>query len=317
MIERPIPCVVDTNVVMLDVLRYSKHGHTALRVAAQIGALKTYASVHVIDEVFEHLPELAGRREAPNAMASWKPYSQGITFVEAPHTLPPDPRVIALAETDADDVPTGILVSILAPCISLSQDPHMVGVGLASPEWLQLALSSRNIGYAFALKLAGPAAIVGSGFAGVGVAKLIALLSRSPLGRVILGFGGVASYLGLHRSYERGWEGPRRARDALREGLTKYGNELVRAELLAEEARDVIEDALIAPIEPTIGMQALRALALAREPKTASEIGRAMIDEDEPLPRRLVSDIRRELEPSRMARKATEHRWELATWEVT
>lgn len=317
MIERPIPCVVDTNVVMLDVLRYAEHGHTALRVATQIGALKTYASIHVIDEVYEHLPELAKRRRVPRAIAAWKAYSEGIAFVEVPETLPPDPRVIALAQADADDVPTGILVSTLAPCISLSQDPHVVDAGLASPEWLRLALSSRDIGHAFALKLLGGGAMVGTGFAGAGVVKLVAALSRSPAGRVLLGIGAVASYLGLRRSYERGWEGPLRAREALRQGLTKYGDELVRVELLAEKARGVIEDALITPIEATRGMQAVRVLALAREPMTSTEVGRALIDEGQALPKALVNDIRREFGTSTMARKATEHRWELSTWEVS
>ena len=123
-----------------------------------------------------------------------------------------------------------------------------------------------------------------------------------------LGIGGVASYLGLRRSYERGWEGPLRAREALRQGLTNYGNELVRVELLAEKARGVIEDALITPIEPTRGMQAMRVLALAREPMTSTEVGRALIDEGQALSKTLVNDIRREFGTSTMARKTTEHR---------
>ncbi len=48
-----------------------------------------------------------------------------------------DPRVLAI--TDPDDVPTGQLAKLIAPCAVFSEDRHLCKPGLAPPEWREVA----------------------------------------------------------------------------------------------------------------------------------------------------------------------------------
>ena len=48
-----------------------------------------------------------------------------------------DPQVLAI--TDPDDVPTGQLAKLIAPCIVFSEDRHLRNPGLAPPEWREAA----------------------------------------------------------------------------------------------------------------------------------------------------------------------------------
>ena len=48
-----------------------------------------------------------------------------------------DPQVLAI--TDPDDVPTGQLAKLIAPCVVFSEDRHLRKPGLAPPQWREAA----------------------------------------------------------------------------------------------------------------------------------------------------------------------------------
>lgn len=314
--DRPLPCVVDTNVVMRDVLRRARKGHTALSMATQVGAITTFAAIHVIDEVTENLPELACRQRVDNAMEVWKAYSRSIKFIELPPEVPPDERVLQVAHHDKDDLPTAILVVMLAPCISLSEDPHLVDAGLASPEWLRLALSSRDIAYAQAIRELGGFGIAGTGLTLAGAGKLVIRAAKSPFGRAGLATAAVMTLLALQRSQRSGWQGPRKVGGVLEQAITAYFREAVLSERKRAVAEAFISKALVPSRQPTRGLIIGRTLALADDPMTATEIARTLVPEDHPVPRKVLIEVQGLLSRSPMFRRATTHRWELQTWEV-
>lgn len=316
MIERPLPCVVDTNVIMRDVLRFARKSHSALSLASQVGAIKTFASVHVIDEVAEHLPELAERQHVATAMEAWKTYSKNISFVELPTELPPDERVARVEREDRDDLPTAILVVTLAPCISLSEDPHLTNAGLASPDWLKLALSSRDISYARAIRELGGAGLAGTGLGVAGIAKLIAKAARSRLGQLGLAVAAVTAVVGLQRSQRSGWKGPRKAGDLTGQAVAAYFKEAIVSDRRRAIAERLINQALVPSLDPTTREKIIRVLSLEGDPMTATELARKLIADEIPLPRETVARVRNELSRSPMVQQATPHRWELLTWEV-
>jgi predicted nucleic acid-binding protein len=316
MIERPLPCVVDTNVIMRDVLRFARKSHTALSLAMQVGAIKTFAAVHVIDEIAEHLPELAKRQRVANAMEAWKAYSKNIYFVELPTELPPDERVAQVDREDRDDLPTAILVVILAPCISLSEDPHLTDADLASPDWLKLALSSRDIAYARAIRELGGAGLAGTGLTFAGLAKLIAKATKSRLGQLGLLAAAIATGAALQRSQKSGWQGPRKAGDLAGQATAAYFKEAILSDKRRAVAEGFINQALVHPLNAPLGVKVARILALGNDAMTATEIARTMIPEGAPLPRKLFAAVQGELSQSPMFRRATSHQYELLTWEV-
>ncbi len=316
MIERPLPCVVDTNVIMRDVLRFARKSHTALSLATQVGAIKTFAAVHVMDEVAEHLPKLAERQRVTNAMEAWKTYSKNICFVELSTEPTIDGRVAQVAREDKDDLPTAILVVTLAPCISLSEDPHLTDAGLASPDWLKLALSSRDIAYALAIRELGGVGLAGTGLGVAGIAKLIAKAANSRLGQLGLAAAAITAVVGLKRSQMAGWKGPRKAGDLAGQAVAAYFNEALVSDRRRALAEGLINQALVPPHEPTMGEKIARVLALRGEPITATELARTLVAHETPLPRETLTSVRHELSHSPMVRQATPHRWELLTWEV-
>ena len=48
-------------------------------------------------------------------------------------------RTTAIAITDPDDVPTGQLAKLIAPCVVFSEDKHLSKPGLAPPAWRDAA----------------------------------------------------------------------------------------------------------------------------------------------------------------------------------
>jgi predicted nucleic acid-binding protein len=316
MVERPFPCVVDTNVIMRDVLRFVRKDHTALWLATQVGAIKTFAAVHVIDEVAEHLPELADRQRVTNAMSAWKTYSKIISFVELPTELPPDERVAQVKREDQDDLPTAILVVTLAPCISLSEDPHLTDAGLASPDWLKLALSSRDIAHARAIGELGGAGLAGMGLGVAGIAKLLAKAARSRLGQVGLAAGALTGVVGMQRSQRSGWKGLRRVRDLVGQAVAAYFEVAIVSDQRRAIAEGLISQALVTPLNSTTREKVTRVLALAGEPMTPTQLALTFQADKRPLPRETLTNVRDELLRSPMVRQVTPHRWELLTWEV-
>jgi predicted nucleic acid-binding protein len=316
MIERPLPYVVDTNVILRDVLRFARERHTALSLATQVGAVKAFAAIHVMDEVAEHLPELAKRQQVTNATEAWKTYSKNISFVELPTEPIFDRRVAQVQREDEDGLPTAILVATLAPCIALSEDRHLTDAGLASPEWLKLALSSRDIAYALAIRELGGVGLAGTGLGVAGMAKLIAKAAGSRLGQVGLAVAAVTALAGLERSHRAGWKGPRKAGDLAGQAVAAYFNEALVSDRRRALAEGLINQALVPPREPTTGEQIVRVLALGGEPMTATELARTLVANESPLPRETLTRVRHELSRSPIVRQTTPHRWELLTWEV-
>ncbi len=143
------PVVVDTNILLNDLARrVRRNTETALVEAAAIGGLRLFVARHIPSEVEKHLTSYCQRRglDHGHGVGVWDDtYRPLLRVVEAPHDLA-DERVARVHTAEPDDAPTAALASLLAPCLALSEDPHLTrqGVGRAQG-WLELALVGRTV----------------------------------------------------------------------------------------------------------------------------------------------------------------------------
>jgi PIN domain len=99
------------------------------------GAATLYASDHVYGEIYEHLPKIARWSKVPvNTLRARfdASYLAAVNFVMVDETEIVDPQVMAI--TDPDDVPSGLLAKLIAPCVVFSEDRHLRKPGLAQED---------------------------------------------------------------------------------------------------------------------------------------------------------------------------------------
>jgi hypothetical protein len=176
--------VLDTNVILLSVRRFMRDGTSALLGGAKRGTLKLFAAEHVYWEVFEKLPVvMPGWGFDPHEAASAldDEFLPWIRFVRVSGIRAADSRDEQV--TDRDDRPTAVLVSLLAPVVSISRDPDLVSVGLAFDEWLAPVLAGAERG-----KLADMAftANIGLNLTIAGAGGLTSALRRWPTAALLL-----------------------------------------------------------------------------------------------------------------------------------
>jgi hypothetical protein len=135
-----------------------------------------YAPDHIYTEVYRRLPKIA--RSTPVPLDALRErfeaeYLPALRYVTVDTAAIADPQVLAI--TDPDDVPTGQLAKLIAPCVVFSEDRHLRKPGLAPPAWRDAAQ--------FAVDLA--AGVTGQRITGNlttlpfrGGAELVAFLSR-------------------------------------------------------------------------------------------------------------------------------------------
>jgi hypothetical protein len=99
-----------------------------------------YAADHICSEVYEHLPKIARWSKVPLGVLRSrfeKEYLPALRFVTVDSSDVVDPMVLAIP--DPDDVPTGQLAKLIAPCVVFSEDKHLRLPGLAPEDWLSVA----------------------------------------------------------------------------------------------------------------------------------------------------------------------------------
>jgi len=99
-----------------------------------------YASDHVYGEAYEHLADIARWSKVPVAVLRDRfeaNYLPRLRFVTVDTSDVVDPQVLAIP--DPDDVPTGQLAKLVAPCVVFSEDRHLRKPGLAPEDWRAVA----------------------------------------------------------------------------------------------------------------------------------------------------------------------------------
>ena len=135
--------VVDANAILSSVdndCRKGQYWRSRLLRMTSGGTAVLYAPDHIYTEVYRRLPRIA--RSSPVPLETLRArfeaqYLSALRYVTVDATRVADPQVLAI--TDPDDVPTGQLAKLIAPCIVFSEDKHLRKPGLAPPEWREAA----------------------------------------------------------------------------------------------------------------------------------------------------------------------------------
>ncbi|QYA94404.1 hypothetical protein KZO11_12155 [Streptomyces anulatus] len=261
--------VVDTNALLCSIENDCRKGfRSRLLRMSDDGTATLYAADHVLDETYEHLPRMAKRGSVPLATlrAHFEAeYLPALRFVTVSDVDGPDEQVLAIA--DNDDIPTGRLAKLIAPCVVFSDDRHLKEPGFAPKDWQRAAKSILDI----ADGVRGQAVTVNAAALPVrGVVGLVKLLERqtgiSPwaIGAVVLGGGAL-----LLKQADRRKTAASVAIKALEAVGTKLEAASAQERRGVEKLREVI---LAAPSRPTIRQQVAITLARQSQPLLAAEV---------------------------------------------
>lgn len=300
--------IVDTNALMSSIENDCRHGNRSrlLRMSDN-GTAVLYAADHVYDEMYERLPRFAERCKVPLAPLVERfegVYLPALRFVAVSDMGAPDPQVLAI--TDPDDVPTGVLAKLIAPCVVFSEDRHLKKPGLAPKEWRKAAASAVDIAEGFR----GQAVIVNAAVLPLrGVAGLLTFSGRkvgvSPwaLGCIAVGAGAL-----LLREPER------------RKATAQFAGKVVEvvsnqlAGAVAQERRGIegLRDAILPALSrPTIRQQVAIVLAGQPEPLLAAEVHELIYGRFPDEPTISVQDVRAVLKEGSEFVRVQRYRWQL------
>ena len=141
--------IVDTNALLSSVANDCGKGalvRSRLLRMADAGTAVLYAADHVYAEAYEHLPKVARWTKVPVPVMRARfeeHYLPALRFVTVDASQADDPQVLAI--TDPDDVPTGQLAKLIAPCVVFSEDRHLRRPGFAPPDWQATARCAIDI----------------------------------------------------------------------------------------------------------------------------------------------------------------------------
>ena len=117
--------VVDANAILSSVdndCRKGPHWLSRLLRMASGGTAVLYAPDHVYGEVYRRMPKIARSSPVPLAVLRERfeaEYLPVLRYVTVDTAAIADPQVLAI--TDPDDVPTGQLAKLIAPCVVFSE----------------------------------------------------------------------------------------------------------------------------------------------------------------------------------------------------
>jgi predicted nucleic acid-binding protein len=300
--------IVDTNALLSSIENDCRNGfRSRLLRMSDDGTATLYAADHVLDETYEHLPRMAQRGLVPLATlrAHFEAeYLPALRFVRMSDVDGQDEQVSAI--TDTDDVPTGWLAKLVAPCVVFSDDKHLRKPGLAPKDWRRAAKSVLDIaeGVRDQAVTVNAAALPARG--AVGLVKLLGRQSGiSPwaVGVVVLG-GGVL----LLKKPDRRKAAATFAVKALEVVGTKLEAARTQERRGVEEMREVI---LAAPSRPTIRQQVAITLARQTEPLLAAEVHELIYAHFPDEPAASVQDVRAVLEEGSEFVRVQRYRWQL------
>ncbi len=147
---RPLVCILDTNILLRDLVRAANmQEKTGLIRAAQTGLVRLYASTTVRDEMPEKIP-LKHREmhfDDPDvALAIWhEMYAPLVTFLNPQDLRTSSKTTKALQLRDRDDVPTARIVELIHPDVIFSEDQDLQAfVTVAKEIWTQVAVALRD-----------------------------------------------------------------------------------------------------------------------------------------------------------------------------
>ena len=193
------PVVVDANALASDAYYAAAHrGHSSLLLTAGLGTIRLFTPTHIFGKVYAELDKLAysPRTELrQEATRIWETeYLRKLRFVDVSGVMIDDPRVLATAMRDEEDEPVAKLAALLGPCILLSHDKHLRGLGAGGTDWRPIAVASRDAMMPAQAMVVGaiPATMVWSG-----VDSGIGFLRARPEWRLPAAIGGAALASGL------------------------------------------------------------------------------------------------------------------------
>jgi hypothetical protein len=135
--------VVDANAILSSVDNDCRKGpgwRSRLLRMTSGGSAALFASDHVYGEVYRRMSKIARSSPVPLDVLRARfeaEYLPVLRYVTVDTTAIADPQVLAI--TDPDDVPTGQLAKLIAPCVVFSEDKHLLRPGLAPPAWRDAA----------------------------------------------------------------------------------------------------------------------------------------------------------------------------------
>lgn len=137
--QRRHPVVLDTSVLIADVLKRSGTTFTGLTYLGQHNIISIVAPRHVEEEVFRKLPKAAldTKRDPAQVLATLRRvHLPLVRFVDLPAELPQEDGVMQVAQRDPTDAPLAHLTALLSPCLVLSTDKDLTDLGYGSDGWL-------------------------------------------------------------------------------------------------------------------------------------------------------------------------------------
>jgi hypothetical protein len=193
------PVVVDANALASDAYyAAAHHGHSSLLLTASLGTIRLYTPMHIFGKVYAQLdhpdyePWTELRQEATRIWETQ--YLRLLRFVDVSDIEIDDPRVLATAMKDEEDEPVAKLAALLGPCVLLSQDKHLRGLGAGGTDWRPIAVASRD---AMMPTQAIVVAVIPASMVWSGVDSGVRLLRAQPAWRASVALGGVALVGGL------------------------------------------------------------------------------------------------------------------------
>lgn len=305
--------IVDTNALLSSIENDCRKGfRSRLLRMSNDGAAVLYAADHVLEETYEHLPRMAARGLVPlsTLRAHFEAeYLPALRFVTVSDVDGADAQVLAIS--DADDVPTGRLAKLIAPCVVFSDDRHLKKPGFAPKDWQRAAKSVVDIAEGIRDQAVAVNTAVLPARGAVGLVKLLGRqtgISPWAVGAVVLGGGAL-----LLKKPGRRKAAASFAVKALEVVSTKLEAATAQERRGVDKLREVI---LAAPSRPTIRQQVAITLARQTEPLLAAEVHELIyaLFPDEPAVS--VQDVRTVLEEGSEFVRAQRYRWQLGR-EVT
>ncbi|WP_159766057.1 hypothetical protein [Streptomyces sp. HM190] len=300
--------IVDTNALLSSIENDCRKGfRSRLLRMSDDGTATLYAADHVLDETYEHLPRMAARGLVSHSTlrAHFEAeYLPALRFVTMSDVDGPDEQVLAI--TDTDDVPTGWLAKLIAPCVVFSDDRHLKKPGFAPKDWQRAAKSVLDIaeGVRDQAITVNAAALPARG--AVGLVKLLGRqtgISPWAIGAVV--FGGSALLL---KKPDRRKAAASFAIKALEVVGTKLELATAQERRGVEKLREVI---LAAPLRPTLRQQVAITLARQNEPLLAAEVHELIYEHFPDEPATDVQAVRAVLEEGSEFIRVQRYRWQL------
>jgi len=304
--------VADANTVLSCVgndCRKGTHWQSGLLRITNRRIATMYASDHVYGEIYEHLPDIARWSKVPVPVLRARfetNYLRHLRFVSVDISDVVDPQ--ALSITDPDDVPTGQLAKLVAPCIVFSEDRHLRKPGLAPDNWRLVAEYGVDLIDAATKRYQVTQATRGFSIPLTGAAELCKFLGRrtglSPW--LIAGIAGAGAAIYLKNPERR-----KTVSKYVIPVLQAFGDEYRSAATQEQRGLTGLREVMLpGPMQPSVKQQAAIILARQCEPLLAREIQERMpmFFADELVP--TVAQVRSVLKDSPEFVQPERYRWQ-------